>query len=65
MCRDDLAFSLEEAANFLDLREWDGESIGESKAQERADKEAAKRIRRMAKKLFSQNSFEVREADEK
>ena len=52
--REDLAFALESAAEFLENEEWPDESERES--VESAYKEAAKRIRRMAAKTASGES---------
>lgn len=50
----DLLFSLEQAAEFLDMEEWPGE---DAEAQMAANQEAALRIRRMANRLAAKNGM--------
>lgn len=44
----DLIYALQNAAEFLELEEWPDDDNG---AQEAANREAAKRIRKMAKRI--------------
>ena len=51
--RDDLLFALENAAEFLELEEYPHDDGTEKEGQqEAANREAAKRIRRMVKRLI-------------
>lgn len=44
----DLFYALENAAEFLENEQWQGYTLQEKEEQEAANREAAKRIRRMA-----------------